>query len=76
MVYEIKVEGHLDDAWASAFAGMAITRLTGGETSICGPVPDQAALYALLRNVRDLGLRLASVFQIRVSRVLGSSSQR
>jgi len=64
MVYEIKVEGHLDDAWASAFAGMAITRLTGGETSICGPVPDQAALYALLRNVRDLGLTLVSVLRI------------
>jgi hypothetical protein len=31
-----------------------------GDTLLTGPVPDQAALFGLLRRVRDLGMQLIS----------------
>jgi hypothetical protein len=63
-VYQIRLEGHLDDHWAEWFDGLLLSRQTGGITVLAGPVPDQAALHALLRKVRDLGLPLLSVIQV------------
>ena len=40
---------------------MSITLETDGNTLLSGPVPDQPALYGILRRVRDLGLPLLSV---------------
>ncbi len=40
---------------------MTITLEDDGETLLTCPVADQAALYGLLRKVRDLGLPLISV---------------
>jgi hypothetical protein len=54
----------LDDRWADWFEGLAITLSDNGETLLSGPVVDQAALYGLLRKVRDLGLPLLAVIQI------------
>lgn len=59
--YEIRVKGILGEEWAEWLGGMAITHAANGETLICGSVVDQAALYGLLRKVRDLGLPLISV---------------
>ncbi len=63
-LYEIRLKGHLDDKWADWFEGLTITREDNGETLLRGPVVDQAALYGLLRKVRDLGLPLLSVILI------------
>ncbi len=43
------------------FDGMAIQVEPGGDTLIVGPVADQAALFGLLKKVRDLGIPLVSV---------------
>jgi hypothetical protein len=43
---------------------MSFTQTSDGTTILAGPVVDQAALYGLLRKVRDLGLPLLSVVQI------------
>ena len=59
--YEIRLKGHLDDRWADWFEGLTITREDNGETRLTGPVVDQAALYGVLRKVRDLGLPLLAV---------------
>ncbi len=59
--YEIRIKGHLDDGWADWFEGLTITLEDNGDTLLSGPVADQAALYGLLRKVRDLGARLLSV---------------
>jgi hypothetical protein len=61
MVYQIRLKGHLGRQWADWFGGMTITLEDNGETLLTGPVVDQAALYGLLRKVRDLGLPLLSV---------------
>jgi len=58
--YEIRVEGCLTDQWAEWFESLSITQVNG-ETLITGPVADQAALFGLLKKVRDLGLVLVSV---------------
>jgi hypothetical protein len=59
--YEIRLKGHLDDRWADWFDDLTITLEEDGETLIVGPVADQAALFGLLKKVRDLGIPLLSV---------------
>jgi len=58
---EIRIKGHLADRWADWFEGLTITHEAKGDTLLTGSVPDQAALYGLLRKVRDLGLPLLTV---------------
>lgn len=60
-VYQIRVQGQLGDEWAERFDGMTIAPQENGDTLLTGPVTDQAALYGLLRTVRDLGLPLILV---------------
>ena len=59
--YDIRLKGHLDNRWANWFECLTITREDNGDTLLTGPVVDQAALYGLLRKVRDLALPLLSV---------------
>ncbi len=68
IVYEIRVEGHLDERWSSWFEGMALTYVEkgNGETILTGEMKDQAALHGVLIKVRDLGLTLVSVRRIEV----------
>jgi hypothetical protein len=62
--YEIRLKGHLDARWADQFEHMSFTHASDGTTILSGPVVDQAALYGLLRKVRDLGLPLLAVNQL------------
>jgi hypothetical protein len=43
---------------------MSVTLEANGETLLAGPVVDQAALYGLLKKVRDLGMALVSVNRV------------
>ncbi len=63
-VYIIRLKGHLDARWATSFEGLSLTHDSDGTTILSGPVVDQAALYGLLRKVRDLALPLVSVIQV------------
>ena len=60
-VYQIRVKSHLGYEWTNWFEGLAITLEESGDTLLTGPVVDQAALYGLLKKVRDLGMSLVSV---------------
>ena len=62
--YQIRLQGHLDQKWATWFEDLTITLAENGETVLTGPVVDQAALYGVLRKVHNLGLPLLSVVQI------------
>ncbi len=64
-LYEIRIQGHLDDRWAAWFGGLTPRRQDNGETLLTGLVADQAALHGLLRKVRDLGMPLISVTRVR-----------
>ena len=60
-IYEIRIEGHLDDRWADWFEGMIFTHERDGTTTLCGPLTDQAALHGLINGIMNLGLPLLSV---------------
>ncbi len=62
--YEIRLKGHLDPRWTERFAGLSVTHARDGTTLLAGPVVDQAALYGVLRTVRDLALPLLSVMEV------------
>jgi hypothetical protein len=64
MNYLIRIKGQLGPQWAGWFEDMAVTLDDNGDTLLTGPVVDQAALYGLLRRVRDVGLPLLSVTRI------------
>ncbi len=64
MVYQIRIKGHLGCEWTNWFEGLTVTLEDNGETLLTGPVCDQAALYGLLKKVRNLGLPLLSVSSI------------
>jgi hypothetical protein len=59
--YELRVQGVLDNRWSAWFEGLRIASDQRGQTTITGPVADQAALHGLLAKVRDLGLPLLAV---------------
>ena len=61
MVCQIRVKGHLGPQWTDWFENLTITPDEDGDTLMTGPVVDQAALYGLLKKIRDLGMPLVSV---------------
>ena len=65
MIYQIRIKGHLGREWEDWFEGLTITALENGETLLTGQVVDQAALYGLLRKVRDIGMPLLSVVCVK-----------
>ena len=61
IVYQIRLKGHLDSQWTDWFGGLTITLEDNGHTLLTGSIADQAALFGLLKKVRDLGMPLLSV---------------
>ena len=59
--YEIRVKGVLDSRWSTWFDDLRITNDQPDQTTLAGPVADQAALHGLLAKIRDLNLPLLSV---------------
>ena len=58
--YSIRLQGLLNPRW-DWLQGFTVTHLETGETLLCRPVVDQAALHGLLARIRDLNLTLISV---------------
>jgi hypothetical protein len=69
-VYQIKVQGRLDERWTDWFSGMTITCERGSDgspiTVLTGAVADQSVLRGILGSVWDLNLTLVSVVRIDV----------
>jgi len=65
IVYEIEIQGRLEERWSRWFDDMDITvknQPSGTTVTILsGVVVDQAALHGLLNRIRDLGIPLLSV---------------
>ena len=64
IIYQIKLEGHLGDQWVEWFEGLTITLEDNGDTLLTGPIVDQAALFGLLKKIRDLGIPLVSLCRV------------
>lgn len=63
--YQIRVKGHLDYQWTDWFGDVSIELEKNGDTLITCMVADQAALFGLLKRIRDLGISLISINQLR-----------
>jgi hypothetical protein len=63
--YEIRLRGRLDARWASWFDDLDLASNPDGSTLLYGYLADQAALHGVLMRLRDLGLPLISVTQVR-----------
>src|SRR5215831_18127016 len=59
--YGIRVKGQVGPEWSEWFGDMTITCDEHNETTLCGQVLDQAALYGILNKIQALGLTLLSV---------------
>ncbi len=62
-VYVLEVGGHLHPRWTAWFDGMDLRAGPDGTTTLRGQVADQAALFGMLRMIRDLGLPLLAVLR-------------
>ncbi len=58
--YLIRVAEPLEPRWSDWLAGLEISPAGPGAT-LCGQLPDQAALYGVLARLRDLNLTLLEV---------------
>jgi hypothetical protein len=58
---QIRVKGHLSGRWADWFDGLEIENESNGEAVLSGYLPDQAALYGVLRRISNLGVALISL---------------
>jgi hypothetical protein len=63
-IYEIRLKGHLEARQVDWFGDLSVTHEADGTTALTGPLIDQAALYGLLRKLRDLGLPLIAVNRV------------
>ena len=62
-LYEIRIASHLSERTRGRFEGLSARLDPGGETVLQGAL-DQAALHGALTIVRDLGLKLISVYLV------------
>jgi hypothetical protein len=59
--YQIRIEGHLDTSWQPWFDPLQIRYEPTGTTVLSGALPDQPALYGILRKLDRLGITLLSL---------------
>ena len=65
MTYQARVQGELGPGWDDWFGRATVRRQADGVTALTCELPDQAALYGLLRKLQDLGLPLLSITGIQ-----------
>ena len=70
VIYEIRVQGELDQGWQQWFNGLDVTFSRGSaqepSTTLTGAMADQSALRGILCKLWDLNLTLTSVRRIEV----------
>lgn len=64
LVYQIRINGHLDETWITWFSPLVVVNEANGEATLTGAVRDQAELDGLLGRVFDLNLTLLAVNRI------------
>jgi len=69
-MYQIKVQGQLDERWSDWFNGMTLTFESASNsspiTTLTGAVADQAKLRGILSKIWDLNMTVISVTQVEL----------
>ena len=61
--YEIVVKGHINERRVSLFERVKVEYLPSGVTHITAQVKDQAELFSILTQIRDMGIPLLKLEQ-------------
>ena len=61
MQVSIRIKGHLDQGWQEWLEGLQIVHEPNGTSRLSGTLPDQPALYGVLRKIDRLSLTLLSL---------------
>ena len=64
LVYQIRINNHLDESWVDWFSQLVIVNESNGEATLTGVVRDQAELHGLLNRIFELNLTLLAVKRI------------
>ena len=67
-IYEIRVQGCLDQRWSTWFDGLTISYEGEDITLLRGALVVEAALHGILIKVRDLALPLVAVSRVPESK--------
>lgn len=70
-IYEIRVQGRLDQRWSTWFEGLTISYEGEDIMVLRGSLIDEAALHGVLIKVRDLTLPLLAVSRVQDSKKSG-----
>ncbi len=62
-VYQIRIQGQIDESWSEWLGGLAITPQSNGETLLTGSIVDQAALHGILDKLYAMNLPILSLVQ-------------
>ena len=73
-VYQIRIQGQIDESWSDWLGGLTITPQPDGETLLAGPIPDQAALHGILDKLYAMNLSILTVVQVRTGREKGDKN--
>lgn len=67
-IYQIKVQGRLDESWLDWVEDITMAVESGGDnppvSTLTGMLPDQAALQGILSRIGTLNLKLISVTEV------------
>jgi hypothetical protein len=63
-IYQIRVQGQLDESWSDWLGELTITPQPDGATLLSGSIIDQAALHGILDRLYGLNLTILSVVQV------------
>jgi hypothetical protein len=62
--YRVTIRGHLSSWFCRSFDGLEAQHVDG-DTVLVGEISDASALYGLIERLRDLGLELVGLEQVR-----------
>jgi hypothetical protein len=65
VIYQIRIQGQIDESWSDWLGGLTITPQPEGETLLAGPIVDQAALHGIMDRLYAINLSILSVAQVR-----------
>lgn len=64
----LEVKGNIDQRWLSWFEGLTLDYLSSGNTLMAGRLPDMAAVYGVIEQVRNMGLDTIAIHVVTVGR--------